>query len=902
MTSDMQHPAPQGDLAALPHPLPVLAFEAANARSYLHAVFEAYAAGHVVMVVPQGRQAEAIAGVTLTEQKRFAPDPGWFATKQPLIYDDRPAQLSFSSGTTGTPKAILLSHTALSDVVSRINAALGVTEEIREYVGVPVTFSFGFGRVRAVAAVGGQAYLPPNGFEPTELRDMLAADQINAISAVPTLWRVLLSHADLIGDLGKRVRWIEIGSQYMARAEKEALKELFPEARIVQHYGLTEASRSTLLDISQTSGPALESVGAPTGQGRMAISETGLIQVAGPHVAMGLITENGLHPLTDEAGWLTTSDRGHIVDGRLYYDGRLDEVINCGGTKIDPAAFEQALAEALNEPTALAVGRVPDTLRGEKVLVVRQADATDLPQETVESAALDVAARFGLQGRAGLAFRTVSAIPRTATGKIQRAKLADLPNLGPPASQSASDTAPASDQVADQTAPSQDAQRLQAIWAEVLGVPQVGLDETFYDLGGDSLSALSVVLRAEKMGFDPEIARQIFDGKTIREIAGVTDEEAPSAAPKPILEPVSDPEAAPQAGKRLRLSDAVNAINATRGVLAWWVVLAHWMPGLLLRLSDNAIWIFGALTPVVRFGTPGFAMVFGMGLGALRLAQFRDNPDQVRRSVRVGMALIFGGVLVMALFEFGVLWARGRLGHPLTPSILFYSAISYYALAMLFLPWMLRIMLLGQQRLITLFFALAACLVLDILLSVYLAPAPTIGWAELGKILLTAKYGFFRMTAFVMVGVIIGYLYRRYHDQPGLARVLVAWGAILIALGGIVLYEADPSDISRDFGKVRPWHLSIYAGCALLLLAGFSSLSWSGGTKRRSAPVRWILAFCVASGMMALPIFVGHAIVIPANNFLEVMGAPFLVAELAPPAVFFAALAIGYRKFMRLLV
>jgi acyl-CoA synthetase (AMP-forming)/AMP-acid ligase II len=133
----------------------------------------------------------------------------------PVIATDTPAQISFSSGTTGRPKALLLSHRALNDVVTRINDAMGVTDEIREYIGVPVTFSFGFGRARAVAVAGGQSYLPPNGFDPTEIGRMLKAGEINAISAVPTLWRVLLAHPEVIGQAGDKVRWIEIGSQYM---------------------------------------------------------------------------------------------------------------------------------------------------------------------------------------------------------------------------------------------------------------------------------------------------------------------------------------------------------------------------------------------------------------------------------------------------------------------------------------------------------------------------------------------------------------------------------------------------------------------------------------------------------------------------------------------------------------
>ena len=88
---------------------------------------------------------------------------------------------------------------------------MGVTDEIRECIGVPVTYSFGLAGARAVARVGNAFYLPKV-FDPVEIRDMLAAYEINAISAVPSLWRVVLANPGFLGNLGAKVCWIEIGS------------------------------------------------------------------------------------------------------------------------------------------------------------------------------------------------------------------------------------------------------------------------------------------------------------------------------------------------------------------------------------------------------------------------------------------------------------------------------------------------------------------------------------------------------------------------------------------------------------------------------------------------------------------------------------------------------------------
>ncbi len=1057
----------------------VRAFSGANSRAYLSAVFAAYRDGVVVLALPPGSGSKTVPGTRVQERKTFDDDPGWFDESLELITSDDPAQIAFSSGTTGRPKALLLTHRALSDVVVRINDAMGVDDSIREYIGVPVTFSFGFGRARAVAAAGGKSYLPKNGFDPAEIARMAKAGEINAISAVPTLWRVVLANPDVIGEAGATIRWIEIGSQYMAADEKEGLKNLFPNAKIVQHYGLTEASRTTLLDISSTKGGALESVGQTTGEVEIALNEEGVIRTRGPHLALGLVSGAGIKPFTDADGWLTTSDRGRIEDGYLYYEGRTDELINSGGLKIDPTQFEQKLSAALGVSDAVAVGRLPDDLRGEKVLIVTQ-QAAGLKRTDIEAAAQKIATDLGLTGSGSFALRDVAEIPRTATGKVQRAKLADLPDIGALEAAAEQSTARPTEQgmgkaeelqalwaevlgidhvalnqsfydlggdslsaltvimrmealglepeiargifdgktiaeitgvsaepiseashpdvstqsvsasadpraaelqamwaevlgvedvaldqsfydlggdslsaltvimrmealgldpetargifdgktIAEITgtssapadrAPSQDtptpsasttnnprAVQLQTLWAEVLGVENVALDQSFYDLGGDSLSALTVIMRMEALGLEPEIARGIFDGKTIADLAGVDTDPAPVAQPAPETSPETSaapvtPTDTAKDGITLNLAEAMNSVHATRGVLVLWVVMVHWLPGVLARLTDNAVSIYESLIPALRFGTPGFAMVFGMGLGALGIAQYTRSKAQFLKGSRFNTRLIVAGVLIYAAVKFAMLWSAGRLGEPLLPSVLFYSAITYYALAMLSLPVILWVLTRGSNRMLTILATAVACMIIHEVLFAAIAHTKPGGILELFKVLLTAKYGFFRMSGFVMIGVAIGYMYRAHHKTPGIAQHLALAGVTSISFGFFTLYKVQPEVFMDGFGRVLPWHLMIYAGAALLILSGFSVLNRAGGAAV-SRPLQTLNAFAIASGILALPIFVGHEIVIPAKDLLTNLGLPEGLALIAMLGLFLGALGWGYIRLFRFLL
>nr|WP_314262211.1 AMP-binding protein [uncultured Devosia sp.] len=176
---------------------------------------------------------------------------------------------------------------------------------------------------------------------------MLGSGEVNAFSAVPTLLRLLLQTPEKIGEAAAKLRWLEIGSQYLTGAEKRSIRIMFPNARIVQHYCLTEASRSTFLPVSKASDEALDSVGAAVGQTEIAISDEGRIRIRGPHVTRNRIEYGQLVDMLDADGWLETKDLGHFSNSQLYYDGRADDLINSGGIKIYPDKFEARINRLL---------------------------------------------------------------------------------------------------------------------------------------------------------------------------------------------------------------------------------------------------------------------------------------------------------------------------------------------------------------------------------------------------------------------------------------------------------------------------------------------------------------------------------------------------------------------------
>ena len=379
-----------------------------------------------VVTVPlrhrEDRQRIAAAGVGDV----LVPEPGfgWLDVGHEPREDDAVAQILFTSGTEGDPKGVVLAHRALADVVARLHGVMGMDASIREYVGIPVYHSFGFGRCRAVAAAGGRVFIPEHGFNPTEIAAMLERGEINALSAVPSLWRLLLASRVIFGDFRRRLRWAEIGSQHMTRDEKDAVRTLFPEAKIVEHYGLTEASRSTFLEIDAAGPEHLASVGRPSGRVEVRIAVDGRVLVRGPHVTHAIQVGGHMLDPRDDAGWYTTNDLGELRDGVLYYLGRADDVINCGGVKLSPSALEARVRQLLGTDAELAICRIPNAVRGDGILVAAT-PALQATDAVLSQAAATAVQELGASAGGAVRVHRVAELPKTETGKVQRRRLSE---------------------------------------------------------------------------------------------------------------------------------------------------------------------------------------------------------------------------------------------------------------------------------------------------------------------------------------------------------------------------------------------------------------------------------------------------------------------------------------------
>lgn len=851
----------------------MVGIEKISSVDYLEKTFDCYRDGLVAVAIDPDVDAPAF--LRLSRRITPAAGGGWFTRAQAPMRDDRPGQITFSSGTTGQPKAVLVSNRALADVTDRLIAAMDIDGDIREYLGVPATYSFGLGRARVIAAVGGSLYLPEAGFDPREFSRMLANGEVNALSAVPTLLRLILQNPELIDrKAARKLRWLEIGSQPMSVEDKRDIRRMFPGARIVQHYGLTEASRTTFLDVQEATAEQLASVGRPIGSVEVRIDGDGHVCIRGPHVADGILTEDGLQPLVDADGWLRTNDLGSVdADGFLQFLGRADDLLNVGGIKVPGGLFEDRLAALIGPDAAhVAVVGITDPLRGQIVGVTHE---PRVAATTLAAHAREVAGSFGL-GAADVKVVQVAAISRTATGKVRRSETLAAISAAPAVSAKDTPVVTANPTAAAAAIEplSEREREIAAIWREALGVETIGRNDTFYDLGGDSLSAITAMLRMERAGIPNEITQQIFEGRSVAEIAATVD-GAPRAAP----------------ARRAQLSDA---ITITRGIMVLVVVAGHWLPYVLVRTESWAEPLMRWAGIFFHFGTPGFAIVFGIGLAFFSVPMFLNNPARLRTNTRTNIYILIAGVATLAIARGATLLMTAP--ERITLGSLFYSVLFAYLLLVAASIPLLRLIAHRREPILAALLLGLGSLTFSALIRQWWPDPLRDDGVNFIRLLIATKYGFPEMLGYVGLGMSMGLWFDRAEMSDRLPAQSILSG-IAVLFGSALVTESLSLEHLWFAGSSSTPMLVAYCGLVLILFGAI--LHWIRGGLAAGAlkvPVRVMLMI----GILAFPAYVGHEVVMSVREILGAAGVIDAVAIFVPVAVFLIGFVIATRRLYRL--
>jgi malonyl-CoA/methylmalonyl-CoA synthetase len=352
---------------------------------------------------------------------------------------DRVAAIIFTSGTTGTPKGVMVTHDGLLHF-GRVSAeSRQLRPDDRAYAYLPMTHIFGLGTVLMASLHAGASLVMRSQFDAADVQDALARHRVTQLQGPPTLFSRLLAHMDGAGIQrpdAPYLRYVYTGAGPLDMPLKRQVEARFGQP-LHHGYGLSEYAGSVCVtplgqhrgDTSagtRVEGAELRIVG-PDGQALRA-GERGEIWMRGRGLMAGYFRDDAATAavMRQPGGWYASGDLGYLdADGALFVIGRLKEMIIRSGFNVYPAEVEAALHGFAAIRAAAVVGR-PEGDGNEEVL----AFVTLKPGFELNLAALDVYLREHLAPyKRPARIKVVDAFPMTLSGKVIKREL--LATLSP---------------------------------------------------------------------------------------------------------------------------------------------------------------------------------------------------------------------------------------------------------------------------------------------------------------------------------------------------------------------------------------------------------------------------------------------------------------------------------------
>lgn len=358
----------------------------------------------------------------------------------PFPSGDETAEILFSTGTTGKSKGIELTHSNVIAVAENVVYGVEMQPGNVEMIFAPLSHSHGLRRHYANLLRGNAVVLCESVVFVQNVFELIDRYAVTAMDIVPSAMKMLLKlSGSRLADYGGQLRYVQLGSAPLEQAEKARLRKLLPQTRLYDFYGSTEAGCSCIIDFNREPDRA-GCIGKPTVNSEIRIVDEnrnplagssaehpGFIACRGSMLMKGYWRQPELTESVVSDGFIYTTDRGYFdSDGYLYLLGREDDVINCGGIKINPEEIEcAALRYAPVAECACAAKK--ETASGEvPVLFLLLKEGELFEREalmTVLAASVDA-------NKLPRDIRIVTELPHTYNGKLQRSKLREELNKG----------------------------------------------------------------------------------------------------------------------------------------------------------------------------------------------------------------------------------------------------------------------------------------------------------------------------------------------------------------------------------------------------------------------------------------------------------------------------------------
>ncbi|WP_407666426.1 amino acid adenylation domain-containing protein [Mycobacterium pinniadriaticum] len=443
------------------------------------------------------------------------------STTLPGPAPDDIAYIIYTSGTTGTPKGVAIPH----QNVTRLLSALATDMELAEQVWTQchsLAFDFSVWEIWGALLYGGRVVVVPDAVvrSPEDFHALLVSERVDVLSQTPTAFYALQS-VDADSDESNKLalKAVVFGGEALEPHRLRAWLKSHPGApRMINMYGITETTvHATFREIVEADTDiAVSPIGRPLANLGFVVLDgwlqpvpsgvVGELYVAGSGLAYGYVGRAGLSATRfvacpfgkpGERMYRTGDLVRWSADGQLEYVGRADEQVKIRGYRIELGEIQVALSELDGVEQAVVIAR--EDRPGDKRLVAYITGPAD--PATARAA---VAERLPVY-MVPTAIVAIDALPLTVNGKL------DTKALPAPEYQDGDSYRAPSDAVEE---------ILAGIFAQVLGLERVGVDESFFELGGDSILSMQVVARARAAGVLCR-PRDVFVEQTVARLAHV---------------------------------------------------------------------------------------------------------------------------------------------------------------------------------------------------------------------------------------------------------------------------------------------------------------------------------------------------------------------------------------------
>nr|QEO73883.1 AMP-dependent synthetase and ligase [uncultured bacterium] len=440
-----------------------------------------------------------IADGNLSDEERLA-----------ALRPDHLAYVIHTSGSTGRPKGVMVSHRNAVNLMLWAAQEIGPRRLSHVLASTSLNFDVSVFEIFAPLMCGGSIEL---------VQDLLALAsqswQGSLASGVPSVFATLLDGLDVQADA------LVLAGEALPAHLYSALREAVPGAQIVNAYGPTEATVYATAWFSD--GAAMPTIGSPVTNAHayvlddnlspLPVGVAGELFIGGAGVARGYLNRPGLtaarfvaDPFTDDGArmYQTGDVVRRLADGTLEYLGRADDQVKVRGFRIEPGEIETVLTSHPSVGTAVVVARSDE---GRKQLVAYVVPAQD-DVDPVELRSVTASSLPDYMVPA--AFVPIDRLPLNSNGKLDRRA---LPEPRWPVN-------------AERVAPRTDTEKVVSdIWVAVLGLDSIGVDDNFFDLGGDSIQSVLISAKTNA-AFDVAITpRDVMTARTVEALAQTVEEQ-----------------------------------------------------------------------------------------------------------------------------------------------------------------------------------------------------------------------------------------------------------------------------------------------------------------------------------------------------------------------------------------